>query len=93
MRAAFQPTFDFIRDAPSLPGDKDRCARMTAEPVPFVSLVHRDAQRAAAHDFPHIVQRLLQRVTIVRIAVQRTRLQNEMSALGRMQIRGEGLDD
>ena len=68
-RAAFQPTFDFIRDASSLPGDKDRCVRMTHKPVPFVSLVHRDAQRAAAHDFPHIVQRLLQVVTIVRIAV------------------------
>ena len=89
-RAAFQPTFDFIGDASSLPGEEDLRVWMTGEPVPFISLVHRDAQRAAAHDFPHIVQRLLQRVTIVGIAVQRTRLQDEVPALGRMQIRGDG---
>jgi hypothetical protein len=58
-RAAFQPTFDFIRDASSLPGDVYRCVRMTGEPVPFVFLGHRDAQRAATPHLPHIVQSLL----------------------------------
>ena len=89
-RATFEPTSDFIRDASSLPGEEDRRVGMVREPVSFISLVHRNAQRAAAHHFPHIVQRLLQRVTIVRTAVQRARLQDEVSALGRMQIRGDG---
>jgi len=55
--ATLQPTFNLIPDASSLSGDVDCYTRMTGEPVPFVSLVDRDAQRAAAHDLPHIVQR------------------------------------
>jgi hypothetical protein len=54
---------------------------MTREPVPFISLVDRDARRATTHNFPHMVQGLLQRVTIVRTAVQRTRLQDEVPPL------------
>ena len=63
-RTALQPTFYLIRDASSLSGDVHRCVGMADESVSFVSTVDRDAQRATAHDFPHIVQRLLQRVTI-----------------------------
>jgi len=33
--AAFEPTFDFIRDTSLLSGDVDRCVRMTNGPVPL----------------------------------------------------------
>jgi hypothetical protein len=57
---------------------------MTGETLPLVSLIDRDAQRTAADQFPHIVQSRFQRVAVIRIAVQRPRLQDEVPALGRM---------
>ena len=56
----------------------------------LVSLIDRDALRHASHDILAVVQSRLQRMAVVGIAVQRPRLQDEVPALGRMQIGGDG---
>jgi hypothetical protein len=89
-RAALQAAFDLVSDAAFLARDVHCGVGMTGETVPLVSLIDRSAQRTAAHHIPHIVESNLQRVAVVRIAVQRPRLQDEVPALGRMQIGGDG---
>ena len=89
-RPALEPAFDLLGDPSFLSRDVYGRVRVARNSVPFVALVGRNAIRAASHHVPQIIERRLQRVTVVRVSMQRPRVQDEVATLGRMHIGGNG---
>jgi hypothetical protein len=86
-RTTLQPAFDLLGHAAPLFGNARLRVRMARDSVPIGSLVDGDAAGAASRDVAHIVQSLLRRVTVIRIGAQRSRGQDEVSALDEIEIR------
>ncbi len=76
-RSTFQLTFNFFRHVVFLPGDVNGGVRKR-HAMPLVSLIDRHALRNASDDFPNVVESRFPCVAVVRITVQRSRLQDEV---------------
>src|SRR5579859_7616447 len=85
----YEPSFDFFRHPTFLSGDVNRRV-WQRDAMPLVSLVDGHTLWHAPHDLANVFQRGRQGMAVVGISVQRLRMQNEVSALGRMQIGGQG---
>ena len=85
----FQPAFDFFRHATFLSGDVNRGVRLR-DAMSLVSFVDRHTLRRTPHELANVFQCCRQCVAVVGILVQRLRMENEVPALGRMQISGQG---